>query len=297
MVDDLLSLYRSILTTKDNSPEWAVHKRTRPNELVRPAIPFVGKYYSAQENKILVYASAENLAGYYCGNTKFWVGDWLDIDSLAENRHRKCFDDANLSDAFFPHVHIAPMNNGCLSTAVYYIATTLYGIGSLVPRAFYETIAFGNYGKYSIETELQKSQRLGLSAVSSNANIDYAGNKDLLAQSHDFVRADLETLKPDCIIMPASMYKADKFFIDEVRGHAIVVPIYQINSGVINRTIARKYPARDISTLTPPIRHWYEHLHQAGMTGKSKEKYLSVFTYLDYVLENDIQSGINVLNN
>lgn len=283
----LIESYRQI--SKESLPEWAVHKRNS-NELVKPTIPFVGKHYAEQVRKILVYASAENLADYWKGNDKHWVGDWLDDDSQAENRHRKCFDDPGMQgDPFFPHVHIGPMNNGCLATAAYYIASKLYQLEFSNPRDFYETIAFGNYGKYSIETALQRSKRLGIEQNGGKANIDYAGNKELLAASHAFLRADLSELKPDCIILPKAMYEADRVFIDQHKGHAVIVPIHQINTRVINLHIAPKHSRYDIERLPRSVQVWYERLQQEGMTGKNKENFLSVFTYLDSVLEHDLR--------
>jgi len=283
----ILKAYREL--RNKNTPEWAVHKRNS-DELVIPTIPFVGKNYHEQPKKILVYASAENLADYWKGNDKHWVGDWLDDDKQAENRHRKCFDDPAFQyDPFFPHVHIGPMNNGCLATAVYYIASKLYQVSFDNPRKFYETIAFGNYGKYSIETELQRSKRLGIEETGGKANIDYARDKDLLAASHAFIAADLETLKPDCIILPKGMYDVDSDFIDKHKGSAIIVPINQVNTRVINLHIAPKFSHYNKTSLSPSVLTWYEHLSQDGMNGKNKANYLSVFTYLDHVLEHGLR--------
>lgn len=85
LVLNLLESYNKI--SKENTPEWAVHKRNS-DELVKPTIPFVGKQYAEQKMKILIYASAENLSDYWKGNDKHWPGDWLDDDSCAANRHR-----------------------------------------------------------------------------------------------------------------------------------------------------------------------------------------------------------------
>ena len=90
------------------------------------------------------------------------------------------------------------MNNGCLAIAVYYIASKLYKTNESCPRDFYETIAFGNYGKYSIETEFQKSKR-GFNYGNEKKNINYAGNAALLMESHKYIQQDIETLKPDYI--------------------------------------------------------------------------------------------------
>lgn len=285
IVINLISAYKNIMQTKGDTPEWAVHKRNFQDKLVKCTIPFVGKEYSYQPQKILVYASAENLAGYYPGNDKEWVGDWLDDDEQAINRHRKCFENKVLQDdPFFPHVHLQPMNNGCLATATYYIANKLFNVDEKLPQDFYETIAFGNYGKYSIETEFQRSKRVGELNGEKKANIDYAGNKELLEESHDYILADIKTLNPDYIIIPSSIYNEDKKFIDSIKGNSIIIPICQMNTGVINRSLTRRFKKYNENELSSTVKLWYNSLQKDGMTGKSKENYLSVFTYLDDVL-------------
>ena len=282
---ELLSLYDGIMQNEENLPEWAVRKRQQPAERVKCTIPFVGKKYSLQKNKILVYASAENLSGYYLGNDKEWKGDWLDNDIQATNRHRFCFECTNLQGPFFPHVHLQPMNNGCLSTAVYYIANKLLNISSTSPRDFYETIAFGNYGKFSVETAFQRSMRLGATINKEKSNIDYAKKADLLKASHDFIRADINVLSPNYIILPSTIYQRDKTFIDSIKGDSVIIPIYQMNAGVINRHISKRFPPYETDALPKSVRLWYDALEQDGMTGKSKNHYLSVFSYLNLFSE------------
>ena len=222
-------MYREIFSKKENQPTWAVHKTGSPDELVHPTIPFVGKNYLEQPKKILVYASAENLADYYVDENgeNNWEDNWLDNDKKAENRHRGCFEEPSFQEGhlFFPHVHLEPMNNGCLATVVYYIASKLLGVKYENPKEFYETIAFGNYGKFSIETQLQETFRKKPSLTSKEKkslkkdktmkkfNKDYAGNGDLLSVSNEFIKADLKILQPDIIIMPKSIYKTNKKFI------------------------------------------------------------------------------------
>ena len=84
------------------------------------------------------------------------------------------------------------------------------------------------------------------------------------------------------------MYESDKLFIDQNKGPARVVPIYQMNTRVINRYIAKKYPSYNFKDLPSNIQLWYNNLHQDGMSGKSKDNYLSVFPYLDDVIEYNI---------
>lgn len=171
--NELLERYRKIQADNVNKPDWAVHKCTDAKSFVRCTIPFVGKNYSSQSTKILVYASAENLAWYTS------TDDLLDYDEKAENRHRIRFEATKASPNFFPNVHIKPMNNGCLLTAVYYIAQKLGLVGDVSPQEFYEMIAVANYGKYSIETEQQKSFRKTQTTETraSKRNIDYAKNQ------------------------------------------------------------------------------------------------------------------------
>ena len=65
METQLRERYRQIFTNRQNRPIWATHKITagHTHELIHCPIPFVGKNYSEEETKILLYASAENLAG------------------------------------------------------------------------------------------------------------------------------------------------------------------------------------------------------------------------------------------
>ena len=299
LTTSLLKAYDTIFSDSGNAPLWAVHKRNYPAELVRPTIPFVGKQYAERPKKILVYASAENLAGYYLGNTEEWYGDWLDDDRQAEHRHRKCFDDPHFqNDSFFPHVHIGPMNNGCLATAVRFVAEKTCTVTTTDPHAFYETIAFGNYSKFSIETEMQKSIRTGKGAVGSSANIDFTQipvkeAREKLNASVEYLKKDIALLEPDIVILPENLYDRHKKSFDkivnEIDGHAVLIPIYQINTGVVNRTIARKFARYDINRLSGPMQEWYAQLHQEGMTGTTKENYLSVFTYLDHKLEHSLR--------
>lgn len=283
-IQNLLNEYRRIQNTAGNKPDWAVHKRTNPTELVHCTIPFVGHNYFLQTKKIFVYASAENLSTYDQKHLDHWEGSWLDDNAQAENRHRKCFNEFNLKE-FFPHVHIAPMNNGCLATAVYYLAYKMGNVGEICPREFYETIAFANYGKFSIETEQQHAERHNAAGADlAKRNIDYASNLSLLEASHPFIKADLENLQPDIIILPASVYKADRKFIDTYKGNAQIIPIYQMNVSVINRIIAKHFSKYTIEQMPTSVKTWYDHLNKCGMVNKSKLNYLAVFTYLDEII-------------
>ena len=279
----LLAQYRALFGVPSCFPDWAVRKIHRPAEPVKATIPFIGKDYARQDVKILVYASAENLANYYAGSG-YWPGEWLDDDAQAVDRHRRCFEKPELQQGFFPHVHMAPMNDGCLATAIFYLAHKIKAYdGSVTPREFYETIAFANYGKFSIETEKQRNVRLGQGRSGAGSNVDYAGNAALMEASRPYVEADIRTLQPDYIIMPATVYRADREFIDRCRGSARVIGIYQMNVSVINRIIRPRYPLADPATLPTAVRNWYANMQARGMHdgSKNKENYRAVFPYLD----------------
>jgi len=283
-VNCLLKSYREL--HKKNAPDWAVCKRTAPEEKVVPTIPFVGKHYAKQQKKILVYASAENLTNHCVGRPT--NRPWLDDDAHAENRHRRCFDDQQMQDnPVIPYVHCGPMETGLLLTAVMHIASRIgfADMDQLSPREFCECICFGNYGKYSEETPNQRSCRMGLDSKVSGKNIDYAGDAAMMEHSNAFVEADIKTLTPDYIVLPATMYAAEKTFIDQIKGDAAVIPIYQMLAGNVNNYIApnkrrQKYEAYQLEKLSPSVQLAY-----SGITTVSQERYRYVFTYLDVVLK------------
>ena len=94
-----------------------------------------------------------------------------------------------------------------------------------------------------------------------------------------YLRADIKILAPEIIILPKTLYDINKKSFDKVCGNAIIIPIYQINAGIVNRTIFPnpKYPHYNIEKLSPTIQTWYDQLKQDGITGKTKENFLSVF--------------------
>lgn len=262
-VEKLLKSYDSIFLFKGDTPEWAVHKRDDRAKLIHCSIPFVGNEYCRQDKKVLLYASAENLTGYH------QCSDWnLDDNETASNRHRIWFDTSlQEKGLFFPNVHIAPINDGSLILAAYYMFSKIASEEvALKPGEFIEKISIGNYCKYSIE---------------SSANKDYANDRSKLKVSREYVAEDLRILQPEYLIMPKSIYETERNFIDGVKGSTKIIPVYQINSGTINRIIAKKYSKYDENQLSASIVEWYNHLGKNGITGKTKDNYLAVFSYLD----------------
>lgn len=270
----LLEVYRQVFADKMNEPGWAVHKTTpgRTRELIHCPIPFVGKYYAQQDTRILLYASAENLSGY---NRK--GSDYLDDDDYAVNRHRSSFD-SSVSDpsVFFPNIHIQPVNDGYLAIAALYIYLKFQPVDRITPAEFLERIAVANYCKYTIQPAPGKPK-----------NRDYAGNSGYLAESHVYIENDIRILRPDYIIMPKTIYWADRDFVDGHKAGAKIIPIYQINARNINFRI-KEHPITPLQELAPAVQDWYKHLSRSGTFTKTQENFLSIFSYLDNVLQNQI---------
>lgn len=262
---ELISRYSRIFREKGDQPVWAVHKTTAPDKLLHCTIPFVGKDYAAQKKRILLYASAENMS-------KDQYDPRLNDDTIAVDRHRYWFG-LTAGSQFFPNVHLQPMTDGGLVIAARYLAWRFGCCPADTPAAFLEQIAFGNYCKYTI---------------SSKTNVDYAGDRRKLEESRPYVRADIETLKPDIIILPKVICRTEADFLNSIRGKAQLIPIYQINARNINCNIFPKYassPARtdDITA------EWIAQLGispKSPLTGKTKEHFPSVFPYLDDIIAN-----------
>ena len=275
MEERLLEVYKQIFSSRMNEPVWAVHKTT-PNhthELIHCSIPFVGKCYHQEKTKILLYASAENLSDY-CRKGQ----DYLDCDDYAINRHKNSFDSSvSKPDVFFPDVHIQPINDGCLAIVALYLYLKFQSIDKILPAEFLERISLANYCKYSIQPDPSKPK-----------NLDYAGNPNYLSESHAYVENDIKILKPDYIIMPKTIYWADRDFIDKIKGTAKIIPIYQINARNINLRI-NEYPKLSIQQLNPVIAGWYKHLGDNRIVGKTKENFLSIFSYLDDIMQSQMR--------
>lgn len=207
---------------------------------VRPAVPFVGSTYGANGVQVLVYGSAENL------NFDFHA------ERMSHTRNREQFDawKAREPHEWFPQLHMSPASDGSLTTAARYILeAAAYRRFEEVPEDFIQQIAIGNYGKFSLK----------------GANKDYANNPQLLRLSDDLVLADMETLKPDVVILPRSIYV---HAFEQVLKHSkhqpkTVLLIYQTNPGVINRHIERQLRSSNLHATLPRagwIAEWLKHV-------------------------------------
>lgn len=189
-----------------------------------PAVPFVGDHYGVNGlPKVLVYGSAENL-------------NWDYPKPMSAHRNKEVFNEwkASRNGNWFPAVHMTPVSDGTLLTATRYLLE-LYGATGFAtyPEKFISQIAVGNYGKFSL---------------TGTKNTDYASKPKLLKVSDPFVKADVEELEPEIIIMPGSIhYHAFRWLLNpkdpstkprHMPEH--IWDIYQTNAGVINRHINRQ---------------------------------------------------------
>ena len=264
LVEGLTASYRNIFAEQQSIGQivWAQHKVSKPQEIVSPTIPFIGTNYTSQKTKVLLYASAENLAGYE---------GHLDDDAKAINRHR--WYKENVKRKFFPWVHIAPITDGSLLIVLKYICEQLGIDMPEAPYDFIESITFANFGKFSIQ--------------SGTSNIDYAQNKSKLDCSMPYIEQDLKLLQPDIIVMFQTMYATERSELDRLKGDARLIGLTQINARTVNTNLKRRYALKDESELSPVIRDWYDikHFHRNKFTNKTHKNFLSVFTYLDTILK------------
>ena len=274
MREHLLRRYAEIRNKMRNEPAWAVHKEYNKDELLETTIPFVGKNYAEQDFKILVYASAENLANY---------DGYLEREEKVDicDRHRGWFNKKYNETRFFPDVHLQPMNDGMLLLAAYYIAYQLKSEyrEKLEPIEFMEKIAFGNYGKYSIE---------------GPKNIDYPPKKEekeKVAMSHDYIREDIRILKPDLIIMPRTIFDNDKNFVSTLQELSDkplqFCKIYQLNRTTMNCLIKKKFQPREYSSMDEVFFQWNQ-----NVKGFSVEELRYMFGHLDIAIEETKRGGI-----
>jgi hypothetical protein len=274
IVQNLITSYAKILSA--SKPFWA-QRMMNQTDIIPPTIPFVGEKY--QKSKVLIYASAENLSHYngHLEDQQIKINDQGQIvENRVEmnNRHRYYFNCEQNKNRFYPNVHCAPMNDGSLTLASAYLCQKIgIKINYKTPKKFLEHISFANFGKFSIHLD-----------DNSKRNIDYASQVKYLCDSFDYVTEDLMQLSPEYIVIPKSIYEQDdvRQLIHKYAPRAKCFPIYQINVGNINRMIHMQYPKKDLNELEPCLQEWYGHLEWSG---KSKENYLSVFTYLDEVLK------------
>jgi len=145
-ISTLLTKYKSIFKTTP-PPDWAVENK-KTGEKISPSIPFVGERYNQSKNKILLYASAENLTYYEEDNSP---NDLLETE-ISWNRRRESI--KLNSSTEFPDIHVSPVSNGGLLSALALLGESLNLFETNHdPFKFIENVSIDNFGKFSIKTK------------------------------------------------------------------------------------------------------------------------------------------------
>lgn len=254
---DLIDRFRHIVTAP---PSWAWQ--------YPPSCPLVGRAYTPGEG-LLVYASAENFTWMTREETPARFKD-----ERAWNRYRVCYEDQGRnSNTFYPDVGIQPVTNGGLFVAGLFVADRLGLRTADTPRAFLETAAFTNWGKYTVKSQGGRQ-----------VNKDYAGVEEKLAESLTFVVAELTLLRPRIAMVPKTIWRRQRFqeAMRAASPSTRFVPIPQFNATVVNchlKSFADQ--GRQLSLKTGPvIAEWMKNLH--GFNEDCAWRYLG---YLDDVLQ------------
>jgi len=240
----LLDGYKTVFRHHD-FPDWAYQ--------YYPPIPHVGNRVDKKNVRCIVYGSAENLK---------YTRDRPDaeINSLEEEqwyRHRYY----RKYDKYFPFVHIEPINNGSLLIVARYILALL-GYDktfSNEPKEFIEEITVGNFGKYSIDHK---------------TNIDYADKYKCLKYSMDYVLTDIDSIKPDIIILPKRIYdfqSVRKKLIPSLIHGSVIIPTYQAVRRAIGVMECNSIKRNDFAFEST----WLSSISDSGINAKEMRKYLS----------------------
>ncbi|MDO4189737.1 MAG: hypothetical protein Q4D29_12200 [Lachnospiraceae bacterium] len=260
---ELTTRYSMIL----DSEGYPLNSWDKDGDKIVPAVPFIGKKYFEQPKgqRVLAYASAENLTwvdrsqidkAYYCSKAGL-------------RRSRDFYENPEKNHEVFPFIHIQPFNDGGLLIAVNRIMRNLFGTDYKdTPQEFIERICCANFGKFSIrDTE------------HPNRNKDYAGNYEILKLMLSYIKADIDTLKPDYIIMPATMYKGKvKESLTQLISEDRVIGIMQINATNVNCHIAKKH--LPVENLTEIENTWLNALKRMN-----HDSFKSVYTYVDEIVQ------------
>jgi hypothetical protein len=146
------------------------------------------------------------------------------------------------------------------------------------PHEFIKNIAVDNFCKFSIKTS--KDDR---------TNKDYVKDESKLRASYDYVKADLEILRPDTLVLPKAIYNHSEVrkIIKTILPNCLILPIYQINPSTINQIIVGilGFKKKSKNEIPEILLNWQKNL-LGGITGQTNLNFYSVYTYLDTVLKN-----------
>lgn len=183
LIDRLEFGYRSLYNK--GTPAWGYKG-------IAPAIPFVGEKYSESETKVLLYASAENLAS----NEKH--RHELETRGLREQLLRSY--GAKVLHHQDQNVHIEPINNGSLLKVARHILSHFdFGrcFSTTSSKEFLSQITVANPGKFSIDPETIGMRK--------KKNLDYADSPEKFNDQRDYIGVDLQVLDPTLVIIPITI--------------------------------------------------------------------------------------------
>ena len=206
-------LVRASQQAKCSPPCWAYQ--------FAPPIPLVGPLY-VPGHGLMVYASAENLTWMHptkqAGSSR---GESFHGDT-ARVRHQHQYQNPELQDRrFFPDVGMAPVNNGGLLCAAWFVLHHCHGTAPSSPAELLRNIAVANWGKF---------------AVNADKNVDYAGDLRKLRSSVRLVEIELAVLRPKILIMPKTILRHGEVG-EAMRGaspETRIVGVVQFNATVVN---------------------------------------------------------------
>jgi hypothetical protein len=157
----------------------------------------------------------------------------------------------------------------------YVAMKTVQDINLESPKQFLEKVAFGNFGKFSIEV------------MNGETNMDYAGDYNKLAKSIEYIKADLTVLKPKIVIIPNSIFNHSKVrnLFKKQFPEIQIIPIYQIQQNNINnKDRLQKFKHKDKNELGVLV-EWQNHFG-GSLKGKTNQNFYSFYSYLDDKLKN-----------
>ena len=170
---------------------------------------------------------------------------------------------------------LEPMNNGGLVNIIGYVAMKTFPDFKFTdPKELLEGVSFANFGKFSIRVKKGEN------------NEDYAGVISKLERSLEYIKADIDILRPELLIMINTIYKHSiiskllKNKYPEIK----VIPIYQIHHFNINRNDRLKRFEKKDKNKVGILADWQKEFGN-GLTGKTNENFFSFYTYLDDIID------------
>lgn len=208
LIEALSSAYEAEFC-RSASPGWAFPS-------IAPAIPFIGEHFLEAPEKVLIYASAENLAS----DPEHREG----LEAWAKRKQvERAYHGGWLPDGM-PCVMIEPVNNGSLLMAARH-ALQKHNPSLSFSRAsakdFLDEVAVANPSKF---------------AIAGDRNEDPAGKVKYWPPSKPYILADLELIKPDIIVIPRtilSRLQSRKVGLTESLRHSTILPNWQITARTV----------------------------------------------------------------